>query len=112
MAKCPSCGGDVAAEVEVCKFCGTRVPPVADENDSEGRPSALEEEVLSLLRARRKIEAIKVYRAEKHCGLKDAKDAVEALAAQHGIAARAGCAGMIALLLLLVAAVLCAATLA
>jgi hypothetical protein len=55
---------------------------------SAGGPSVLEEEVLSLLRQGRKIEAIKVYRAATNKGLKEAKDAVEALGAPYGIIAR------------------------
>ena len=110
MPTCPSCGGDLAADVEVCKFCGTRVPVAAGEVKSAGGQSAVEEQVLSLLRQGRKIEAIKVYRTATNCGLKDAKDAVEALAAQHGIVARgAGCASAIACFL--IAAALCLAAL-
>lgn len=45
-----------------------------------------QEEVLILLRERHKIEAIKLYRERMGGGLKDAKQAVEALAAKHGIA--------------------------
>jgi hypothetical protein len=108
MPKCPSCGGDVPSDVELCKFCGAQVPAVASETPAGGSLSALEEEILSLLRQGRKIEAIKVYRTATNCGLKDAKDAVESLAAKHGIVARgAGCASM--LLLLLVAVALCVA---
>ncbi len=44
-------------------------------------------EVVRLIRAGQKIEAIKVYRDATKCGLKEAKDAVEAvertLAKQH-----------------------------
>jgi hypothetical protein len=111
MPTCPSCGGNVPSGDERCKFCGARVPAVATEQKAEGSPSALEEQVLPLLRQGRKIEAIKVYRAATNCGLKEAKDAVEALAAQHGIVARgAGCAS--AILFLLIAAALCIAALA
>jgi ribosomal protein L7/L12 len=57
----------------------------------------LESEVLALLEQGKKIEAIKVYRNRSGAGLKDAKDAVEALAKRHNIASP-GCAGMLALL--------------
>lgn len=42
-------------------------------------------EVLQELLAGRKIQAIKVYRTATGVGLKDAKDAVELLARQHGL---------------------------
>jgi len=45
--------------------------------------AALEETVLDMLRQRRKIDAIKLYRERTGAGLKDAKDAVEALESQH-----------------------------
>lgn len=52
-------------------------------------------DVLELMRGGKKIQAIKVYRERYHVGLKEAKDAVEALAAEHRIAAQgSGCAGM------------------
>jgi ribosomal protein L7/L12 len=108
MHKCPSCGGDVPPDVERCKFCDARMPAVAGEEPAAGSPSPLEEQVLSLMRQGQKIEAIKVYRAATACGLKEAKDSVESLAAKHGIVARgAGCAS--AILLLLVVAALCLA---
>jgi hypothetical protein len=114
MPTCPACGGNVPADGELCKFCGTRPPVVAGETTGEkpeGGPSAPETQVLALLRQGRKIEAIKVFRAATNCGLKEAKDAVEALAAQHGIVARrAGCASTI--LFLVLAAALCIAALA
>jgi ribosomal protein L7/L12 len=60
-----------------------------------------ENRLLDLARAGRKIEAIKEYRQRTGAGLKEAKDAVEALAARHGIVSKsAGCAGMILLLVL------------
>jgi hypothetical protein len=49
--------------------------------------------------AQRKIEAIKLYREQTDLGLKEAKDAVEALAAKHGIKPQqSGCATMLLLI--------------
>lgn len=60
------------------------------------RPIGLEGEILSLMQQGQKIQAIKLYREHTGTGLKEAKEAVEALAAQHGVVARqAGCLGMI-----------------
>jgi ribosomal protein L7/L12 len=68
-------------------------------------PGNLEEQVLGLLRGRKKIEAVKLYREKTGAGLKQAVDAVEALAKEHNIiSSRAGCAGV--LLILVAAAVL------
>jgi ribosomal protein L7/L12 len=65
--------------------------------------SALENEVVSLLEGGRYIQAIKLYRERTGVGLKDAKDAVKALAAQRGIVApaRSGCLGVVLLLMVI-----------
>jgi len=47
--------------------------------------SDLEERVLVELRSGRKIPAIKLYREATHLGLKEAKDAVEAIGERNGI---------------------------
>ena len=58
-------------------------------------------DLLPLLREGRKIEAIKLYRERTGVGLKEAKDAVDALEAREGIVApRRGCLGLLAFLLL------------
>ena len=61
-------------------------------------PNSLEGQVLTLMRGQKKILAIKLYREQTGAGLKQAKDAVEALAAEHGISTQTGCAGMVLLL--------------
>jgi ribosomal protein L7/L12 len=66
----------------------------------------LEQQVLVLLQGGKKIEAIRVYREQTGVGLKEAKDAVEALAGKHGIAAKgAGCAGMLLIAMMLATAI-------
>ena len=62
-------------------------------------PNSLEGQVLALMRAQKTIWAIKVYREQTGAGLKEAKDAVEALAAKYGIRKQAGCAGMVLLMI-------------
>jgi len=55
-----------------------------------------EEELLALLEQGQKIEAIKLYRERTGAGLKDAKDAVEAIGLKHGLMnKRAGCAAVL-----------------
>jgi large subunit ribosomal protein L7/L12 len=72
--------------------------------DNQGFAADLEKPILELLVVGKKIAAIKLYRERTGLGLKDAKDAVEALAARHGIVspARSGCFGVVALLVLVV----------
>jgi ribosomal protein L7/L12 len=59
-----------------------------------------EEALLSLLRAGRKIDAIRVYRQQSGAGLKDAKDHIEDLARRHGIRTPTASCGTAALAIL------------
>ncbi len=65
-----------------------------------GRPGEeFERELIELLQAGEKIEAIKLFRERTGTRLKEAKDAVERLAAAHGLAASRG-TGCLSILLL------------
>ena len=110
MPTCQACGRDNARGVELCRNCGARLkdvdaqPPVAQPEPSleqaPGEASGLEGRVLALMREGRKIQAIKLYRGKTRTGLKEAKDAVEQLAAKHGITPKgAGCASVLILAL-------------
>ena len=48
-------------------------------------PDSLERQVLALMQGQKKIQAIKLYRQQTGVGLKEAKDAVESLAATNRI---------------------------
>ncbi len=64
----------------------------------EAQDAAIEDHIVSLLEAGRKIAAIKLYRRQTGASLKDAKDFVEALATKYDISPKAaGCAGMVLL---------------
>ena len=63
-----------------------------------------DEKLLGLLRAGRKIEAIKLHREQTGKGLKDAKDYVDDLGRRHGIQASAGCGTAALVMVLLIAA--------
>lgn len=69
--------------------------------------STFEKEIVGLLEGGKKIEAIKLYREQTGVGLKEAKDAVEALAAQRGIVApsRSGCLGVVLFMVAILIAV-------
>ena len=76
-----------------------------------GLDDDFEGELLRLLQAGRKIEAIKRYRERNPCGLKEAKDFVEALAKQRGIVSpQGGCLGVVlALMIVFLIAATCVA---
>jgi ribosomal protein L7/L12 len=67
---------------------------------SQAIDGGFENELVALLEQGQKIEAIRVYREKTGAGLKEAKDAVEALAAKHSLpVGRSGCAGVVLLCL-------------
>jgi hypothetical protein len=118
MPSCSTCNADNASTSSYCSACGAALedsPP----NSYAGQPadaSATKDsaptspgdvQLLELLRAGKKIPAIKIYREQAGCGLKDAKDYVEALGLQHGVvpAKAAGCAGMLILMFAVLSAV-------
>jgi ribosomal protein L7/L12 len=87
-----------------CHGVGLAEAKAAVETLAEGGTLATEpspetdDDVLELMRGQKKIDAIKVYRERYHVGLREAKDAVEALAAKHGIESQGGgCAGVVLL---------------
>jgi len=112
MPKCPSCKYLIAVGAERCEKCGAAIswePRVAGAPQAGDAADEREQEILGLLREGRKISAIKLFREKEGVGLKEAKDAVEALAARHGIAQRAGCTTVV--LAALLAAALAASVL-
>jgi ribosomal protein L7/L12 len=99
MPICRHCGGLITAEAEPCPKCGA--PPAGKEEQAPpaGSLTPWQERVLELMRQGQKIEAIKVHREATGAGLKDSKDAVEALAVQHGVpVSSAGCSKAAAVL--------------
>jgi ribosomal protein L7/L12 len=103
MSKCPECGHENELGTPLCQKCGATIPaPVESTEAAEPKPevSPEDQELLDLVSGGKKISAIKLYRERTGKGLKEAKDAVEALAREHGIASqtvKAGCSGMVLL---------------
>lgn len=105
MPKCHFCDHNNPAGVDRCENCGAWIEQKTASTSKEQEPSPesdnLEAKVLALMEGGKKIEAIKLYRQQTGCDLKNAKDAVEALATKHGIVSKgSGCAGVILAMLL------------
>lgn len=69
----------------------------------ESVDSVLESEIVAMLQGAKKIEAIKLYRERTGLGLKEARDAVEAIAVEHhlGVPSGSGCLGVVLFLTVL-----------
>ena len=95
--RCQNCGTWIERAVpSALAGQGQESGPASEEPAPE--PNSLEGQVLALMQGQKKIKAIKLYREQTGAGLKQAKDAVEALAAKHGISQGKGCAGMVLLM--------------
>jgi ribosomal protein L7/L12 len=71
----------------------TAMPLSQDANSLEGQ-------IVVLMQRQQKIEAIKLYRQKTGAGLKESKDAVEAMAVKNGVNPKpAGCAGAAVLMI-------------
>jgi hypothetical protein len=112
MSRCRFCEEMIQPGNKFCPQCGADVP----EEDFQPSPLELDDSLKRTLEniddpfekmiaatftSSGKISAIKLYREKKGVGLKDAKDAVEALAHKHGIKSTGtGCAEMLLLCLI------------
>ena len=79
-ARCENCGAGTVPGAVACGYCGVSFVGAAP--GAPAPAAGVDPEIVRLLRADQKIEAIKVYRDATKCGLREAKDAVEAIEAK------------------------------
>lgn len=98
MTRCSRCDHENPDGVEICESCGAAVPAASDQSsdtDPDDNDTVLAQQIGEMLAKGQKIAAIKLYREATGTGLKEAKDAIDALAAKHNIPSAGGCAGTI-----------------
>lgn len=89
---CPKCGGSLqvvsGSRTIICGYCGTEVT-IRDDEPGRSEPNLITSENLERVRTMiaggEYVEAIKLYRESTGASLKDAKDAVDAMAKGAGI---------------------------
>lgn len=112
MQRCPACDHFNLADAVACERCGQALsaesPPDAATSPSMPAADSFEARVLNTARKSGKIAAIKLYREQRGGGLKEAKEAVEAMMAAHGVTAASGggCGTTVLALLVAVAAII------
>lgn len=111
MSKCPFCDQRNPIGATQCQGCGAPLETKIDTTVKSAEPAApppepgsLDAEILNLLQAGKKIDAIKLHRRKSGLGLKESKDYVEALAAKYNIVTPGGCAGVVLLAIVVGAA--------
>src|SRR5687768_353664 len=95
---------DVHEQVKRRGYFVTRISCVPGSEDvmpPTQNTSELDAALLPLLRAGKKIEAVKRYKEATGAGLREAKAYVEGLAQQHGVPSTEGCTVRVGILLLL-----------
>lgn len=95
MIRCPQCDHFNIEGAAVCERCAVALK-AAPATESASGELALDAQVLSIAATGGKIAAIKWHRERTGLGLKESKDAVEALLRRHNVApAESGCAGLL-----------------
>jgi len=93
MPTCVFCNQPVSAGATKCPKCGADLFPADIARAADLASPATEGDVVSMLQQGRKIDAIRIYREQTGAGLREAKDAVEALERGENLPAAARAAG-------------------
>jgi len=107
MQRCSHCDHFNSADVTNCERCGGPLVDGGASNEAPASVLSYEAEVLVTAQESGKIQAIKKYRELTGQGLKESKEAVEALLEREGIVpnSNSGCSAMLIVLMIATATV-------
>jgi ribosomal protein L7/L12 len=104
LINCPECGKQISDKAASCTDCGY---PLQKSTISNNRQlNNIETEVKRLIDAGEVISAVKYYKDNMNCGLREAKDKVDSLRGITPSANKGGCASIILIFILITSALL------
>ena len=101
LINCPECGKQISDKAASCPDCGYPLQKSTIGNNRQLNVNNIEAEVKRLIDAGEVISAVKYYKDNMNCGLKEAKDKVDSLRGITPSANKGGCASIVLILILI-----------
>jgi ribosomal protein L7/L12 len=101
LINCPECGKQISDMATSCPECGYPLQKSTISNHQHLNDYEIENEVKRLIDEGKEIYAVKYYKDNMNCGLKEAKDKVDSLRGITPSANKGGCASIILIFILI-----------
>jgi ribosomal protein L7/L12 len=104
LVNCPECGKQISDWATACPSCGFPLQKSPITNNQQ--LNNIETEVKRLIDEGKEIHAVKYYKDQMNCGLKEAKDKVDLLRGIAPSSNKGGCASIILIFILITSVLL------